>query len=340
MLFVTNGDCVGDRLAAGWPSATVLPWRDLLHEGPIPAGLDPTALAETRAGFLADCGWAEASAARDDLAGRDRVLADHRGPIVVWFERDLYDQLQLIQILDRLTDLPPDAIDLVDLDDAAIGSPATAAGLAALFDTRRPIGPPAIDLARRAFAAVRDDSPIALGELVDVESADLPYLGGALRRLAQEYPEPGTGLSRTERQIHEAVGRGVHHPDPLFDAATAPEEHRFLSDSAFDLIVGRLSDGSSPLLGRADGVPFQPRRSAPDSYNDQAIVTTAAGRAVLAGRSDWIEAAGIDRWVGGVRLRRPGGRVWRWDDSGSTFRADAGQAVGSAAEELRGGNTH
>lgn len=325
MLFVTNGDCVGDRLAAAWPAPTiVLPWRDLLHEGPIPAGLDPAELAETRAEFLGACGWAEASSARADMIERDRALADHRGPIVLWFERDLYDQLQLVQILDRLAGRMPGPLELVDLDDAAIGSPRAAAGLAKLHDSRRPLGPAALDLGRRAFAAVRDESPIALGGLVDAGSAELPFLGRALRRLAQEYPGPGTGLSRTERQIVEAVARGVHHPGPLFGAASEPEEHRFLADSAFDRIVGRLAGAPCPLLALTDGGPFRPRRSAPDSYDDQAIVLTAAGRSVLAGRSDWIEAAGIDRWVGGVRLRRPGGVVWRWDDSGSTFRADPG----------------
>src|SRR6185503_56200 len=54
LLHVTNGDVVAERLrAAGF--ADVLPWREVLHEGPVPAGSD---LHETRARFLASCGWA------------------------------------------------------------------------------------------------------------------------------------------------------------------------------------------------------------------------------------------------------------------------------------------
>jgi hypothetical protein len=40
------------------------------------------------------------------FAERDRTLAANRdGEYVLWFEADLYDQLQIIQILARLADL-------------------------------------------------------------------------------------------------------------------------------------------------------------------------------------------------------------------------------------------
>ena len=35
----------------------VVPWRDLLHDGPVPAGLNPDQLARVRASHLARCGW-------------------------------------------------------------------------------------------------------------------------------------------------------------------------------------------------------------------------------------------------------------------------------------------
>ena len=36
----------------------IVPWDDILHEGPVPLGLNPAAMRERRAEFLAACGWA------------------------------------------------------------------------------------------------------------------------------------------------------------------------------------------------------------------------------------------------------------------------------------------
>jgi hypothetical protein len=68
MLHVTNGESVS--IPETGLGGEVLVWGDTLHGGPVPAGSD-------------------AAFARHD-------------EIVLWFEHDLYDQLQLIQILDRL----------------------------------------------------------------------------------------------------------------------------------------------------------------------------------------------------------------------------------------------
>lgn len=53
-LHVTNGDAVVPELAAaaGVAPAEVLAWRDVLHDGPVPAGLDADALARVRARHL------------------------------------------------------------------------------------------------------------------------------------------------------------------------------------------------------------------------------------------------------------------------------------------------
>ena len=39
---------------------------------------------------------------RGGIRGRDRALERHRGDLVLWFEADLYDQLQIAEILARL----------------------------------------------------------------------------------------------------------------------------------------------------------------------------------------------------------------------------------------------
>ena len=43
-----------------------------------------------------------------------------------------------------------------------------------------------------------------------------------------------------------------------------------------------------------------------------AVALTPFGKALLAGRADWVRDHGVDRWRGGVRLAGRG-PVWRWD---------------------------
>ncbi|HET6638237.1 MAG TPA: helix-turn-helix transcriptional regulator, partial [Gemmatimonadota bacterium] len=104
VLHVTNGDCAAERIALADLGGEILPWRDVLHEGPVPAGLDDAGLRARRAGFLGDSEWAGEERVLRDLEERDaRLAVTARDEIVLWFEPDLYDQLQLLQVLDRLS---------------------------------------------------------------------------------------------------------------------------------------------------------------------------------------------------------------------------------------------
>jgi len=88
-------------------------WRDVLHEGPVPDVPDDE-LREVRARFLSGAGAEDI--VRRGFQERDAALAAARdGEYVLWFEADLYDQLQLAQILDRLArlEVAPERITLI-----------------------------------------------------------------------------------------------------------------------------------------------------------------------------------------------------------------------------------
>jgi hypothetical protein len=103
MLHITNGDSAATLLRQAALPGEVLAWKDVLHEGPVPAGLSPAQLRPVRARFIAARGWAPEGEVLADLERRDMVV-DRVGKneeVVLWFEHDLYDQLQLLQVLDR-----------------------------------------------------------------------------------------------------------------------------------------------------------------------------------------------------------------------------------------------
>jgi hypothetical protein len=301
MLHVTNGDSAAERIRALQLGGHVLPWRDVLHEGPVPAPATLDSLRPLRARFLADDEASAVDVARD-LEARDRRLGSglREDEVVLWFEHDLYDQLQLLQILDWLAAHkgPPNTarITLAQSDDY-LGM-MEAAALRSLWERRVDVTDAQFTAARRAWAAFSAPDPQGIQGVFDT-MAVLRYVRPALLRHLEEFPAVETGLSRTERQILETLVVGSWPLKDLFTAAHHDREDPFfLGDTTFFDRLNTLAAGDSPLVG-ADG---------------ERAWLTDAGREALGGRLDRVETLGIDRWLGGVHLK--GRRVpFRWNAS-------------------------
>jgi hypothetical protein len=87
LLHITNGESVTIHQAV---PGRVLAWKDVLHEGPAPAGLSLQEMSKVRARFIADCGWRFCRGALREFAARDRVLTGFRrhNEVVLWFEHN------------------------------------------------------------------------------------------------------------------------------------------------------------------------------------------------------------------------------------------------------------
>src|SRR5215475_743589 len=97
-LVVTNGDSAAGTLRqARLAESNQVIWRDILHCGPVPA-LPSDALREVRAAYLAGAGLADPNRVRVQFAERDALLEQHDGRFSLWFDANLYNQLQLLEI--------------------------------------------------------------------------------------------------------------------------------------------------------------------------------------------------------------------------------------------------
>jgi Domain of unknown function (DUF1835) len=305
-LHVTNGDSVEITLRQTDLAERIIVWRDVLHEGPVP-DVDDARLRAVRAEFLAGD---EAAPPREEVLRafeeRDRALAAGRGgDYVLWFEADLYDQLQIAQILARLAALgvAPERVTLICIGEhlgiARFGGlgelgpeqlaelPASAA--VTLTDE-------ALALGARAWAALRADDPRGLAAIVAARSAELRFLPEAFDRLGREYPSTRDGLSLTERRLLAAVAEGATTRVDAFVRGAAREARPFLGDTWAFAALDRLARGEAPLLTAREPLRI-----------------TEAGERVLRGEADHVALNGIDRWVGGVHLLGREVR-WRWDD--------------------------
>jgi hypothetical protein len=317
MLHVTNGDVAATRIRQAAIEGEILPWRDILHDGPVPAGLDDDALREARARFIAGEGWAALEDVRAELAARDDALVRAREPVILWFEHDLYDQLQLLQVLDRLADRAAAGL-VVEIVD-----PPTYLGMLdpdffrGLFDLRDEVSPEAFELGLAAWNAFRSPEPTRIEELLAGDTSTLPNLDSALRRHLEEFPSVENGLSRTEVQALQAVADGARTVLEAYHASHhAREEAIFLGDAGFVSMLRRLSEVYEPLVVRADGGSLAPTlrggtRLAENLLRSE-LELTPTGALVLAGQADHVALNGVDRWLGGAHLE---GRdtAWRWD---------------------------
>ena len=303
-LHVTSGDSVLYLFRKAGITGTHLAWRDALYEGPVPAGLALEEATAVRAHYAAARGYGNPIKVIHEFERRDAQLrrAGEFEEVVLWFEHDLYDQLQILQILTALDamELEPGRVALVQ-SDHYLGT-MTADELSPMLARRRTVTAATFKSARRAWDRFTSESPLDLFVASGEDAIGLPFLRAALQRLCEEYPWVRDGLSRSQRQALEAIARGPTRPEELYRRAQAREEASFLSDGAFAKIVDDLRRSPAPLV---DG-------------EDAALEVTALGRRILAGDGDWIDAAPPDRWIGGVHLN--GSDAPRWDDDANRFR--------------------
>jgi hypothetical protein len=310
LLHVTNGDSAGNTLRQTALGGAVLPWQDVLHEGPVQA-LPREDLLRTRARFLSECGWGSEAALRSSLERRDRQFLEalREGvPTVLWFEHDLYDQLQLVDALalSRNIGAEPELIVIGSFPGkpsfAGLGE-LTADELETLWPSRKRASEEALASAANAWSALCEADPGALAELSAREDPHLPFLAPALRRLLAELPAPRDGLSLTERFALEAIAAGARSAPAAFVASQRREDAPFLGDTWFFRTLSALGHGRDRLV-EGDGAPLPPPPPLSDgqSFMRLDLRVTEAGEQVLRGEANRVELLGIDRWIGGTHV--------------------------------------
>jgi hypothetical protein len=340
-LNITNGDSAAGTMSEAGIPGKIISWRDVLHEGPVDSSLPLSALSKQRARFISERGWGDFAHVSGDFAERDRVIKrlDYFDEVVLWFEDDLYDQLQLIQVLDLFSRGAPrrKKLSLIQVDGYI--PPLSAAKLNALDEARAAVSPEQYTLAQKAWKAFGSDDPLAISRLLDENTSALPYLGPALRRHLEEFPSTTSGLSRCEREALTAIEEGHATPVAAFLEVARKEESIFLGDIIFYSYLERLS-GKDPLVTWTDGTAVvSPTAENSREFVKRELTITPLGRDVLSGRKDWQDINTESRWLGGVEIE-PGTKGWRWDlERRELVSTGAGKTTGrktSAARKTAG----
>lgn len=368
-LHITNGDAAGDMLKASSAiEGDVLCWRDVLHDGPITV-LEGAHYHRERAAFLWSVVSGNSPLPQFDGSEfeilknfEDRALRlnnlDKYDELVLWFEHDLYDQLQLAECLYHLAKQRHicDKTRIICIGDHS-GVPyfhglgnLSIVQMEDLYPGRKPLVREQLQQGSQVWHALSSATPDALQGLLGQSFSDLPYMRAALRRFAQEYPSIENGLTRTQHYILQSIAtpltelpilqanlaqqEGAGHLDKGMSAAQRYEEIM----SSDEIRIGRLFVNlqtleQAPFLGDTwliKEIDTLARATVPyinlntdkgESWNVKTVYKiTEAGLAALEGNGRWGMDNDYDLWRGGVHITN--NRLVLWDDAQSRFMSD------------------
>jgi hypothetical protein len=253
IMHITNGDNTVGLIQAAIGADVVFAWQDVLYEGPLSTkGLD--AFSADRAIFLADAGYGGLHEIRANFVRRNQRVRSHDqyDEIVLWFEHDTYDQLQLLQILHLFAhELKTTAkISLICINQWPGIEPFLGLGLltpkqaATLFPKREPVTCEQMDLAHLIWTDIAKQDFDRLQNWIDGPLPGFPFLANALRRFLLEQPNKDSGLTHTQIYILSSVANGVTSFVPLFRGLPLWEGELFLGmgDLTFERVLNDLLD--------------------------------------------------------------------------------------------------
>lgn len=307
ILNITNGDSAVNIMKEAKIEGDFLPWRDVLHVGPVPQGLGFEELSKIRVSFIKSQGWGDEQEIDKSFDERTLVMQNiaRYEKVILWFEHDLYDQLQLLEILHWFS-FHAEWFGRVHLicTDNYLGE-VNVDELKALKAYEEEVTNAHYLLASKAWMAFTYPTPQKWQTLLEEDTTLFPFLEGSIVRLLEEYPSCHNGLSRTAQKALEIIASGKEsRPGRVFGLYIQTEERRFLGDTLFWNILEKMLTSNPPLLNI--NMPLLPL------HPQQHLALTEAGEEVLEGKKNWRDVHLLDEWIGGVHLN--GNNVWCWNE--------------------------
>lgn len=325
MLHIHNGDSTAGTLReSGFPGEHFA-FREALATGPAPQGLVKDAWFDVRANHLVEETELDAATIRQELAQLDASLTNISGheEIILWFEHDLFCQINLVYLLDHFArrGVGQAHLSLICIGEFP-GRPnfrglgeLTAGQLASLFDTRHEVTAAELSLAQKAWEAYRSPDPHRLERLLAEDTSALPFLRSSLEQHLARYPSVHNGLGHAENKLLSLIAGGNTKFGSLCPAFFNAEPAYGLGDSQIWRDLRRAAEAAQPLI-QLTGFDDAKRGAS----RLQAVCNiTETGQRILEGQADFVELNGIDLWLGGVHLRAD--NLWRWDKQQMLVRA-------------------
>lgn len=209
-LHITNGDVLTNKLSTIKLEGDIITWREMLCEGKTETNVGSESFWKTRFEFLNKNYKISKSWFIDKTLKEYRTLCNHKQEdrIVLWFDFDLFDQINMLAVISWLkTHRPYAEISLVSsegeedsLDILGLGE-LTDEQLRKLYTNRTLLTQDDIEYADYVWQLYCSDNPIRLENLKDFDSFQFSHLSGAIEAHLMRFPTIRNGLNEVENNI-------------------------------------------------------------------------------------------------------------------------------------------
>jgi hypothetical protein len=294
----------------------------------VPQGLSADEFRRVRADHLASAYGVSIEKCEQELRAQEDALSafsDHE-EVVLWFEHDLFCQVQLVYLLDWFAqrDLGRTKLSLVCVGEfpgieyfRGLGQ-LNETELASLFPKRTEVSPSQLELGGKAWQAYSSPNPADLLSLLSSDLSAMPFLERAFIKHLQRFPSTENGLGRIGNVGLGLIAQGHQRFRSLFPAFVSRESEYGFGDAQLYLELKQLAKAASPLVTFSSSVKGATTDAAEILLST--FVLTDVGKAVLDGEEDFVRRNGIDSWLGGVHLKGKESD-YRWEEDAQELLA-------------------
>lgn len=210
LLHITNGDSFTDRLQSLPLKGDIITWREMLCEGKTLSNVGSESFWKTRFEFLNKNYKVTKSWFVEKTLKEYRSLCNHKqqDQIVLWFEYDLFCQINMLAVLSWLkTHRRHAEISLVcsgkeDESDKLYGlNELSDEQLLKLYEHKVVLSQNDIEYADYVWQLYCSDNPIRIENLVAFDTNTFKYLSPALKAHLKRFPTIKNGLNEVENSI-------------------------------------------------------------------------------------------------------------------------------------------
>ena len=250
LLHITNGDSFTERLTGLKLKGDIITWREMLCEGKTETNVGSESFWKTRFEFLNKHYKVTKSIFIEKTLKEYRSLCNHKqqDQIVLWFEYDLFCQVNMLAVLSwlkanrRYAEISLVCSGKEDDTDKLYGlNELNDEQLLTLYENRTVLSQNDVEYADYVWQLYCSDNPIRLENLRDFDQFQFEYLSDAMQAHLRRFPTIKNGLNAPENSILDISDSRKHKSkSELLGTILKNQGNYGFGDSQFERILTTL----------------------------------------------------------------------------------------------------
>ncbi|MCC9165510.1 DUF1835 domain-containing protein [Pontibacter harenae] len=284
-LHILNGDASLKAFKEASIPGHVMVWREVLSEGPAIDALPEKEFWERRQKFISSAYSVPETDYKEKVLDELQKLetASSFFEVVLWFDRDMMCQINLLYILHRLHQKAPNIVSICSPPAGQSIALKQKEELGQLFENRQQFNAESLAQAHQLWKLYAGPNPLQLQAFVQKQELVFPAMQQALRLHFQRFTCCTNGLSSPQQLLLQLVCQGYDTEEKLMQQFWKEAPGYGYGDWQIQLLVSQLQP--TLIIQQA---PFK---------------LTTEGTAVLQQQSVYTAWLGTGMWLGGVMLK-------------------------------------